>query len=326
MLEDAVNRLVLQFEDEPKEKSAHRKHLMANLFTLARAQQMVMNDERGWSAKNNYTKLAAKLLLDADDLITMEAPKKFERANKRRKKARTTKKGGKKANSANTSQWDSRLTQPSDITSEDVKPTSAKMIKSQSLQDQQRHDSAPKIHAWTSPLERHEGNSGNMCYAQPGVPSPHVQLSSQFSQPENPSPGLQTSNQHMMHFAPQYAQAQSVDSRYSSFDGSAIEASTPSPMTPYPNSATTAGSMQMMYSRSSQPIGLGFQPPANVMHHGLPTPEHGQEMMSEMMLPHRPNMTAVYSAVTEGTGQQRAPTPAYLPPQEQPFAPQPYYS
>lgn len=46
-LEKSVGKQELLFDTDPREKQAYRKNLLESLFTLARAEQQVKNDERG---------------------------------------------------------------------------------------------------------------------------------------------------------------------------------------------------------------------------------------------------------------------------------------
>ncbi|KIW09369.1 hypothetical protein, variant [Verruconis gallopava] len=75
-LERVASRQDLIFDQEPPEKQAFRKRLLDNLFTLARHEQQVKNDER-----------------DITEVVSLPMVKKFERPNKKRKKTSDKSKG-----------------------------------------------------------------------------------------------------------------------------------------------------------------------------------------------------------------------------------------
>jgi hypothetical protein len=224
--------------------------------------------------------------------------KKFERPNKRRKKSSAEKKEGFKNSDGemfNTAGFNGE---------EDVKPNG--LLKPETLRStghERGSTTVPNTPTWP----RHSTQDSGVCF-------PHTADSS-----------AQPHAQHMMPYGQQYdPTAPPMNSRYSSFDENTIDGSNSSPISQYPSSATSTGSVHMMYSSSAAPVSLGYQTPM----HSLPMPNNGNEMIPEMILPSqgRPQMSAVFTAVTDGEDGRWSATPAsYIPQQQQTFAATSFY-
>lgn len=216
--------------------------------------------------------------------------KKFEKPNKKRKK-----------------NWDKNKSIDSEISSagimsvyEDGKSLNG-LLKPGTLKSQgDRASTAPNTPSWS----RHATQDSGVCF---------------------PPPNDQTHNTHLMPYPQQYDHSAPIDSRYSSYDEGTMGGSNSSPGSAYPSSTTSAGSMHMMYPNSTQPVSLGYSAPI----HGLPTMQSQDDgMMSGMVLPSqgRPQVTTVYTAVTETEDRNWSATPAsYMPAQAQTFATASFY-